>query len=314
MNGKTWNTKNIKSILTNPTYIGKVRYSISDESKYFETDGHHEPIISEEQYYLVQDKINNTPKLSRTKRPRERSYFCGVLTCGICGGKFTTHNHPAKMDKDGNKVYKTSYRCNNKIYHNDNITCTSPNIIHDKVEQAFSEYIKTINDLSEIEETDIENNKTKKERELQEYANECEKKLLQFQNHKRKVMEQYAGEEISFDEYKNLLAILNEKHDTMQNELKTARLELPKVAETPDICKDDIISNMQENWEYLNNNERMMFLQRFIKKLSIKVEKENARSSIVHIEDIEYNLFSEAPTKKNTGLIRQKIGNMRNAL
>lgn len=94
-------------------------------------------------------------------------------------------------------------------------------------------------------------------------------------------MEQYAGEEISFDEYKDLLKILNDKQETLQIELKIARQDLPEVAETPDLSKEDIIANLQENWEYLNNNERMIFLQRFVKKLPITVEKENPRSSIV---------------------------------
>jgi len=314
LNGKMWDSGGIKKILANPTYIGKIRYSTTDESKYFEVDGHHEPIISDEQFYLAQDKLSNTSRISRTKRPREQSYFCGVLTCGSCGGKFTTQNHHSnKTDESGNKVYKTSYRCINKIYHNDAVTCTSPNIIHDKVEAAFSEYIKKIDNLTEIEETEIENNKTKKERELQEYAENCEKKLLQLQNHKRKVMEQYAGEEISFDEYKKLLKILNEKEETLQDELKNTRSKLPEVAETPDLCKEDIIENMQENWDLLDNNERMIFLQRFVKKLSIKVEKENATVSNVSIESIEYNLFSQVPTKKNTGLIRQKISNIHQA-
>ena len=109
----------------------------------------------------------------------------------------------------------------------------------------------------------------------------AKKKLLQLQNHKKKVMEQYAGEEISFDEYKDLLKILNDKQETLQIELKIARQDLPEVAETPDLSKEDIIANLQENWEYLNNNERMIFLQRFVKKLPITVEKENPRSSIV---------------------------------
>ena len=133
---------------------------------------YHEPIIDEEKFHLVQDKINNTQRISRTKRPREESYFCGVLYCKKCGGKFSTQNHPTKTDKNGKKIYRTSYRCTKKISH-DEVTCTSPDIIHTKIELAFSEYIKNIPDL-----TEMENNKIKKERELREYAEECKKKII----------------------------------------------------------------------------------------------------------------------------------------
>jgi len=34
-----WATSTIKNILTNPIYVGKVRYSLHDESKYFEAEG-----------------------------------------------------------------------------------------------------------------------------------------------------------------------------------------------------------------------------------------------------------------------------------
>ena len=178
------------------------------------------------------------------------------------------------------------------------------------MENAFNEYIKTINDFTEIEETEMNESKAQKKDELQEYVTICEKRLLQLQNQKRKVMEQYAEEEIAFDEYKSLLEILNEKHETMQVELDTARLELPTVQKMPDIFKEDIIANLQENWDYLNNKERMMFLQRFVKKITVNIEKKNPRNSIARISGIEFNLFSEAPTK-NRGLIRQTISEMK---
>jgi hypothetical protein len=42
----------------------------------------------------------------------------------------------------------------------------------------------------------------------------------------------------------------------------------------------------------------MMFLQRFINKISITVEKERRNSSIAIIKDIEFNLSSEFSIRK----------------
>ena len=57
-NNKDWNYKIVKKILTNPNYIGKVRYGIN-KNNYFEIDGKHQPIVNKELFYMVQNKINN---------------------------------------------------------------------------------------------------------------------------------------------------------------------------------------------------------------------------------------------------------------
>ena len=74
-----WGTGQIKDLLTNPTYIGKVRYSGIEKNKYFEAEGHHKPILDDELFNLAQEKIKNMPDFSKTKRPKEKNYFCGIL-------------------------------------------------------------------------------------------------------------------------------------------------------------------------------------------------------------------------------------------
>ena len=66
-----WDITSIRLLLTNPTYIGKVRYAITDESRYFEVDGYHEPIIPGELFNLAQEKLQAMPRLSKTKRAKE---------------------------------------------------------------------------------------------------------------------------------------------------------------------------------------------------------------------------------------------------
>jgi len=115
-NNTNWQPSIIKQILLNPNYIGKVRYSLTDESKYFESEGHHEPIIDDKIFFLVQEKIKNMPNITKTKKPKEENYFCGVLVCGKCGSKFTTKNTPT-TDKNGEKFFRHNYICSKKVYH-----------------------------------------------------------------------------------------------------------------------------------------------------------------------------------------------------
>lgn len=292
-NGKMWDTNTVKLLLTNPTYIGKVRYRGLEKDKDIEVDGHHESIISDEIFYLAQEKIKNMPNTLRTKRPKEDNYFCGVLTCGMCGGKFTTHNYSCKIDEDGKKQYKSSYRCNNKIYFNDKLTCKCPDISHEKMELAFREYIQRIDDFTESQDINTDDNGSKKEQELLQYVSDCTTKIDNHLNRKKKLMEQYVREEIPFEDYKSMLAILNEQYESLNNELARANADLPIAKEKSSISPEDIILNLRENWDYLNNNERFMFLQQFVSKITISVGKERRNSSIVHIQDVKFN---QSPT------------------
>lgn len=54
--GNKWSYKTIKLILTNPNYIGKVRYGIN-KNNYFEAKGNHKPIIDFNEYNKVFFKI-----------------------------------------------------------------------------------------------------------------------------------------------------------------------------------------------------------------------------------------------------------------
>jgi site-specific DNA recombinase len=77
--GIKWCASSVRGILTNVIYIGKVRYSVHDTSRYFETDGQHEPILDESIYYQVQEKLNKIKNITTTKRPSSAAYYCGVM-------------------------------------------------------------------------------------------------------------------------------------------------------------------------------------------------------------------------------------------
>jgi len=283
-----WDGSAIKTLLTNPTYIGKVRYSIRDESKYFEADGQHEPIISEKVFYLAQERMQNISRKSWTKHPREESYFCGFLICGMCGSKYTTHNYSRENSEKG-KHYKTSYRCSKRLYNTGKPPCKSPSISHTKMELAFIEYIQNINDIAEDSDTSAEEIIKKAEQELLAAIVDCEKRLSKLHDRKKQVMEQYVQGVLEFDEYKSMIKVFNEQSEALDNELQGKKAELEIVAETPRVYPEDIISDIRQNWEHLSNSERMIFLQRFVKSITISVEKKNINTSVVKIDSIEFH-------------------------
>jgi len=283
----TWENATIKAILINPTYIGKVRYSMADENRYFEVDGQHESIISEKIFDLAQERIKNFQHTSRTKHPKDESYFCGVLTCSLCQNKFTTHNY-AYTAKDGSKPKGCSYVCRTRKKCSET-TCDSSGISHNKMELAFMEYIQRIEDITEDSDLNIDEIAKKDEQELLASIVACEKRLGKLQDRKKQVMEQYVQGDLEFDEYKSMIKAFNEKYEALDNELQYKKAELTTTAEMPKIFSADIVANLKQNWERLNNAERMMFLQRFIKRINITVEREQGKNSEVRIDGIEFH-------------------------
>jgi len=290
-NAIRWEINTIKSLLTNPTYIGKVRYSVHNDEKYFEADGHHESLISEEMFYLVQEKIKNITKNLPTKRPIEDNYFCGLLFCSLCGSKFTTHRYWDKKYENGDKIYSTSYRCIKKLkgYLKNEQACKCPDISHKKIEKVFELYIAKIKNFTEIKNIDLSNTEENKRCEQLEYVTACEKKLGNIQNRKKRFMEQYVSEEIPYDEYRQMIDILNKKYEVLEMELERTKKDIQDEEKTCNVSREDIILNFKENWDYLNNKEKMMFLQRFVKKIVVTIKKEKSNSNIANINEVIFN-------------------------
>jgi site-specific DNA recombinase len=277
-----WNSANIRAILSNPTYIGKVRYSTLVESKYFEVEGHHERLLDDEVFFLAQERLKNTAQKSQTKTPREQSYFCGTLICGECGDKFTTHNYRANSTTE---EYKTSYRCRTKSSFCVD-KCKSPNITHAKVEIAFLDYIQNINDLTATANIEPVDNA---EQDLLKSIVDIEKKLNTMQNRKNQVMEQYMEGIIEFDEYRRMIEVFDNKTATIDSELQRKKDEIANLTSSTELFPEDVITNIQQNWEQLSNVEKGVFLNRFVKTITITTEKIYRSKNKVRIDSVEFH-------------------------
>jgi len=287
--GTLWVPGKVKNLLSNSTYIGKVRYSIHDEDRYFEAEGHHERILSDEIFHLAQNKMKNMRNISRTKQPKEQNYFCGVLVCGICGGKYTTHLKSPRLNKQGKSGHDNSYKCSKNVHCKGDMSCAALGIVHHKVEKAFEKYIEEINDFADIRDINLyDEHKTDKRQEQLNYIDICERKLDNLASRKKQLMEQYVSEEVAFEEYRRMIDILNEKFEALEKEIQRAKRELPE-EEINTLSHEDIIINLKENWKCLDNKERMMFLQEFVKKIVINIEKERVNSNVIRIEEIIFN-------------------------
>ena len=273
-----WCVSSVKYILSNPIYISKVRYSVADEARYFEASGRHEAIIDEAVFSEAQNRLSKMKKRGSKKRPREENYFCAVLHCGICGLKMTTQGHYIP-DKHGAVRYYGGYKCNGVLKH----TCSSGRISHGKVELAFREYLGKINDFSVTMETEPTVAKS-----AAEIKSGCETALSALLTKERGVMKLYLADGISFEEYAQMQAMI--KADRNAYAEKIAGLESTRDTREIVLGKDDIIRNVQANWELMTNLERMQFLERNIQ--AVYVESEAAavggKRTLVTVKKVEF--------------------------
>ncbi|GHU53604.1 integrase [Clostridia bacterium] len=283
--GKRWATFTIKCLLTNPTYIGKVRYSCRDASKYFEAEGRHETIIDEDTFSQVQEKIGKISRVAYTKRPTSGVYFCGVLYCPICGHKYGSKwNYKVRNGTGKTKeLGYPCYRCNGL---KDN-GCTAKSISHAKLEQAFEEYIARIGGLS-VDVIEKKDNVQKPDDSVEMAAIAVE--IEQIEQKTKEIMGLFMSSSLTFEEYQSMAGVGTER----KNELK-ARLErLERIEQTRQVryTRAEIVNNVRDNWKALDDGQRQQFVQKFIKKIVVHSEppKEGRRNDVI-IDEIVFNEF-----------------------
>jgi len=263
--GDTWHHASIRGILTNATYIGKVRYALDDQERYFEAEGKHEPIISEELFYSVQKKIGIIKRVAYTKRPKEDSFFCGVLYCGECGARMQT-NGEYKKNKEGERVIFSAYRCPNVSKG----LCATSRISHNKVENAFENYMDDIEDFTVTPEI-LPEEQGKQESINALLREEYESAITKLMKREKELMHLYIGERISFEDYEQMIAITRNEKNAYADQI----INLPdEPTGEIQLLVDDIVTNFRDNWKALTNSEKMQFLHNYIEQISASSKKE----------------------------------------
>lgn len=96
--GSLFESRSVEYILTNPTYLGKLRRSAEgDEAPMRIVRGHHTPLVDEEIFSMVQRRISESKKaLSVNAKNTSNPYMLqGLIRCSNCGSFLT----PAEKGK-----------------------------------------------------------------------------------------------------------------------------------------------------------------------------------------------------------------------
>ena len=253
--GGHWNQSTIYSILANPLYIGNVRYGVGRKNG-FEVSGKNiTPIINNELFNSVSNLMKKRKKFHNKKYPSDDTYYFRVLRCSLCGGKYH-----ARQQLQSGKKYIT-YQCNG---HNNN-SCNAPGFSHIKIENAFINYLDNIKDLEfdksilKKEKIDINNNTL----ELQE-------QIDKLNNKKKETLKLFTVDEIDYETFNEIKNVINEKLEVLNNELNSFNKENSQKDLTNVEVIKDIVVNLKNNFLHLDNHEKKMFLERFVKEIKVR--------------------------------------------
>lgn len=267
--GGQWNSSTLRSILTNPLYIGSIRYGVDGRPTSFQVDNTRYPTILDEDTFLrAQAIMKRRRKYTPRSYPTENSYFLTFLVCDNCGSRLGAIQHMQKT-KNG-EVLRVNYYCNNHKTGQ----CNCMNMVQTKVEKAFIEYISQYDDFKAdfglVEQLKSTPEPVKSNEKIEIEISKLHKRL-------EALRALFATGEIKFEEYRGMSDIINnkiislQKTITYQDEEEEYNISLEEAAA--------VIGNLKSNWVNLTNKEKVEFLTRFIDSIKIYNDKGSVKVS-----------------------------------
>ncbi|MHB1118166.1 MAG: recombinase family protein [Minisyncoccota bacterium] len=137
-NNKNLNLSTIYNILRTPFYTGTFEYPRGSGNWY---KGQHTPLITQEVFQLVQEKMNDEDK---PKTKFKEFTFTKLMTCGRCGSGITAQEK-SKIISDGTTRTYIYYSCTRHKDHH----CTNPYVREDHLITQLEEIIDEL-DINQL--------------------------------------------------------------------------------------------------------------------------------------------------------------------
>jgi site-specific DNA recombinase len=285
-----WKSSSVRNILTNSSYYGvhyfnrtykvepknksnKLKYAttktssrLRDESEWI---GIKVPsIISKSLFDNVQIKLKRNAKLKRSK---ENKYiFSSLIKCGDCNHTYTGVKWKNK------KYYKCNYRdkrynhlsdvdlpnCKNKSIKNEDIENIIDNIIKEKIlkPSIIKKHIDVLN-----------NKKTTSKKKIQDELKRIDKKILNTENKKKRVLDLYSDNLLNKNNYIEKINEIDLKSKDLENKKIELNNNLSILNQRKNIRSDInyFCSLARRRYKKLNSEKKTIFIQNLIDEIVI---------------------------------------------
>ena len=226
--GNNFSVGSIKDILTNPVYIGKVRYNVRQNwsekrrrninANPIITDGIHDSIIEESLWDKVQAILES--KKGKPARIYDGKFpLTGILKCPKCGAGMVIMRTTNTL-KDGTKRRLTYYACGN-WKNKGTAVCNSNTIRCDKAnEYVFSKISEILSNDKMIKSivTNINKERNNRVSPAKKELARIERELQKLDGKKKKIFEAYEDEIITKEEFQSRNVELNNRIKILHEE------------------------------------------------------------------------------------------------
>ena len=280
--GNAFSIAQIKPILTNPTYIGKIRFNVrrdwNEKRRHninpnpIVVDGHHEPIIEQELWDRVQVIIAN--KSGKPSRIYDGEYpLTGILKCPVCGAGMVLSRTTNTL-KDGSKNRIAYYACGNwkskgtTVCHSNAVRVEYANrYVYEKIEKLLCDdrFLKSV--LKKLNEEQVQ-----KQGHAKNEIVHMEKKLDTLMKRRKKIFEMLEDEVINLDEFVERKKQLAQEEEQVKDELEYAQ-NIVLEAERGEISYE-LIKQVLENFSKvlsgnIDRSLRKQLLHMLVKEITI---------------------------------------------
>ena len=285
--GNDFSVGSIREILTNPVYIGKVRYNVRQNwsekrrrninANPIITDGVHEPIIDEVLWDKVQAIMES--KKGKPSRIYDGEYpLTGILRCPKCGAGMVISRTTNKL-ADGTKK-RIAYYCCGAWKNKGTSVCNSNTIRVDKANEYVFTKISELLSNEKMVETIVNNINKERHKKINPAKKELEridKELEKIDRKKTKLFEAYEEEVISKEEFKERKDELNKRAKTLQEEKEPLLVTL-----SDDVSEEipyEFIKSILENFskvltESATREQQKKLLHMIISEITINEARE----------------------------------------
>ncbi|ELC8381606.1 recombinase family protein [Clostridium perfringens] len=228
--GNNFSVGSIRDILTNPVYIGEIRYNVrqnwSEKRRRninpnpIRVKGKHEAIIDRELWDKVQLILES--KKGKPSRIYDGEYpLTGILRCPKCGAGMVISRTTNTL-ADGTKKRIAYYCCGNWKNKGTSV-CNSNTIRVDKAnEYVFKKIEELVSNEAMIKAVVKSINKERKDKvkPAKRLLGDIDKELEKLDKRKRKIFEAYEDDILTKEEFQTRKDELNEKIRTLEEEKK----------------------------------------------------------------------------------------------